>query len=124
MTNKQFSIQEYLQENKIHLGSIEKEVGDTISKGGHNDLRKTKYDVRLDENGKLDLYTHKTIITESTQEKSIVTEGMNGVQLLKAIKDTGTMPKGLEIVISVGGKEYKNITAKKNKIGELVLTAK
>jgi len=34
-------------------------VGETPFKGGHNDIRKTNYDVKLTEDGKLDLYTHK-----------------------------------------------------------------
>lgn len=61
-----FSIQDYLEHNKIELGKISKEVGDTPYKGGHNDIRKTNYDVKIKEDGKLDLYTHKTVLTEST----------------------------------------------------------
>jgi len=61
-----FSIQDYLEHNKIELGKITKEVGDTPYKGGHNDIRKTNYDVKIKEDGKLDLYTHKTVLTEST----------------------------------------------------------
>ena len=60
-----FSIQDYLKNNKIEIGSIKKEVGDTPYKGGHNDIRKTNYDVKIKEDGKLDLYTHKTIMTEN-----------------------------------------------------------
>jgi hypothetical protein len=66
-----FSIQDYLKNNKIELGSIKKEVGDTPYKGGHNDIRKTNYDVKIKEDGKLDLYTHKTIMTEG---KSLIKE--------------------------------------------------
>jgi len=61
-----FSIQDYLEHNKIELGKITKEVGDTPYKGGHNDIRKTNYDVKIKEDGKLDLYTHKKVLTEST----------------------------------------------------------
>jgi len=38
-------------------------VGDTPYKGGHNDIRKTNYEVKITEDGKLDLYTHKTVTT-------------------------------------------------------------
>jgi hypothetical protein len=61
-----FSIQDYLENNKIELGKITKEVGDTPYKGGHNDIRKTNYEVKIKEDGKLDLYTHKTVLSEST----------------------------------------------------------
>jgi len=60
-----FSIQDYLRDNKIEMGSIKKEVGDTPFKGGHNDIRKTNYEVKIKADGKLDLYTHKTVLTES-----------------------------------------------------------
>ena len=40
-----FDIRKYIEENKIELGSVKKEVGDATFKGGHNDLRKTQYDV-------------------------------------------------------------------------------
>ena len=60
-----FSIQDYLKNNKIEMGNIKKEVGDTPYKGGHNDIRKTNYEVKIKADGKLDLYTHKTIVTES-----------------------------------------------------------
>jgi len=59
-----FDIQDYLKNNKIELGSVTKAVGDTPYKGGHNDIRKTNYEVKIKEDGKLDLYTHKTIMTE------------------------------------------------------------
>ena len=62
-----FSIQDYLRDNKIKMGKITKEVGDSPFKGGHNDIRKTNYDVKITEDGKLDLYTHKKVITESKQ---------------------------------------------------------
>jgi len=56
-----FSIQDYLRDNKIKMGKITKEVGNTPFKGGHNDIRKTNYEVKFNENGKLDLYTHKKV---------------------------------------------------------------
>ena len=63
-----FSIQDYLRDNKIEMGSIKKEVGDTPYKGGHNDIRKTNYEVKIKEDGKLDLYTHKTVLTEAKRK--------------------------------------------------------
>ena len=54
-----FSIQDYMANNTINLGKVEKEVGETPYKGGHNDIRKTNYEVKITEDGKLDLYTHK-----------------------------------------------------------------
>lgn len=60
-----FDVTKYLEENKIEIGSIKKEVGTQVTKG-NSDFRKTQYDVKLTEDGKLDLYTHKTIITESS----------------------------------------------------------
>jgi hypothetical protein len=63
-----FDIRDYLEKNKIELGSVEKEVGTTISKSGHNDLRKTSYDVNIVD-GKLDLYTHKKVIVEAKVNK-------------------------------------------------------
>lgn len=62
-----FSIQDYLRDNKIKMGKITKEVGDSPFKGGHNDIRKTNYDVKITEDGKLDLYTHKKVISESKE---------------------------------------------------------
>jgi hypothetical protein len=59
-----FSIQDYMAKNTIDLGTVKKAVGDTPFKGGHNDIRKTNYEVKLTEDGKLDLYTHK----EETKE--------------------------------------------------------
>jgi len=48
-----------MSKNKIKLGTVTKEVGDNPYKD-YNDIRKTNYDVKLTEDGKLDLYTHKT----------------------------------------------------------------
>jgi hypothetical protein len=64
-----FSIQDYLRDNKIELGKHEKAVGDTPYKGGHNDIRKTNYDVKLTKDGKLDLYTSKKVIVEGNSKK-------------------------------------------------------
>ena len=47
-----FSIQDYLRDNKIELGKYEKAIGDTPYKGGHNDIRKTNYEVKLTKDGK------------------------------------------------------------------------
>ena len=58
-----FNIQDYLRDNNINLGTVTKEVGSTPYKGGHNDIRKTNYDVKLTDDGKLDLYTHTTTNT-------------------------------------------------------------
>jgi hypothetical protein len=66
---KGFSIQDYLEKNKIELGSIKKEVGSSVYKGGHNDLRKTTYDVNI-QDGKFQLNTHKTILTEGVSYPS------------------------------------------------------
>jgi len=49
-----------MSKNKFKLGKVTREVGETPFKGGHNDIRKTNYDVKLTKDGKLDLYTHKT----------------------------------------------------------------
>ena len=65
--SKKFDIGEYRKNFKINLGPIAKEVGDTVFKGGHNDLRKTNHKVQLNEEGKLDIYTHKTILTEGVK---------------------------------------------------------
>jgi hypothetical protein len=70
---KGFSIQDYLEKNKIELGSIKKEVGSSVYKGGHNDLRKTSYDVNI-KDGKFQLDTHKTVITEN--KKRTISEGI------------------------------------------------
>ena len=69
-----FSIQDYLRDNKIEMGSIKKEVGDTPFKGGHNDIRKTNYEVKIKEDGKLDLYTHRTIVTETKKKLNEASE--------------------------------------------------
>jgi len=69
-----FDIVKYLEENKIEMGSIKKEVGTHISKGGHNDLRKTSYDVKIVD-GKFDLSTHKTVVTESKKSINEVKQG-------------------------------------------------
>ena len=53
-----FDIKDYMAKNTINVGKIQKEVGSTPYKGGHNDIRKTNYEVKIT-NGKLDLYTHK-----------------------------------------------------------------
>jgi hypothetical protein len=55
----------------------------------------------------------------------VVTEGMTGAALLSALKKTQVMPKGLDVVIKVGGKEYKNVTVKEDRSkSQLVITAK
>jgi len=53
-----FSIQDYMAKNKINLGTVEQTTGTGDFKSGYNDLRKTEYDVKLTEDGKLDLYTY------------------------------------------------------------------
>jgi hypothetical protein len=53
-----FSIQDYLENNKIKLGKVEREIGTTPPKS-YNDIRKTNYDVKIKDDGTLDLYTHK-----------------------------------------------------------------
>lgn len=63
---KSFNLHDYLTNNKIELGSIKKAIGETVYKGGHNDIRKTKYDANIID-GKLDLYTHTEILTEGTK---------------------------------------------------------
>jgi len=52
-----FDIKEYMANNTINLGTVTREVGSNVFKGGHNDIRKTNYDVKLTDDGKLDLYT-------------------------------------------------------------------
>lgn len=61
-----FNIQDFMSKNTFNLGTVKKAVGDVPYKGGHNDIRKTNYEVKLTEDGKLDLYTHKEI--ESTHK--------------------------------------------------------
>jgi hypothetical protein len=53
-----FDIKDYLSKNKIELGTVEREIGTKTAKS-YNDIRKTNYEVKLTEDGKLDLYTHK-----------------------------------------------------------------
>jgi|TARA_Y100000389_G_scaffold159444_1_gene161275 hypothetical protein len=54
-----FDIKKYLGDNDIKLGTVTRNVASVPFKGGHNDIRKTNYDVKLTEDGKLDLYTLK-----------------------------------------------------------------
>lgn len=63
---KPFNIQDYLSKNSWKTGEVKKEVGTTTYKGGHNDIRKTNYDVNIVD-GKLDLYTHKEVLVETNQ---------------------------------------------------------
>jgi len=83
---KQFDIGEYRKNHKISLGSVTKEVGDTIYKGGHNDLRKTTYNVELNEDGSLNLNTHKTITTKTPlnegKDDYTLTGGSNHTSIL------------------------------------------
>ena len=51
-----FDIKDYLSKNKIELGTVEREIGTKTAKS-YNDIRKTNYDVKLTDDGKLDLYT-------------------------------------------------------------------
>ena len=59
-----FSIQDYMAKNTINLGTVKKPVGNSDFKSGYNDLRKTNYDVKFTEDGKLDLYTYKEVEKE------------------------------------------------------------
>ncbi len=72
---KPFNIQDYLSKNTWKTGEVKKEVGDTPFKGGNNDIRKTNYDVNIVD-GKLDLSTHRTVLTESStlNESMTITE--------------------------------------------------
>ena len=54
-----FDIKTYLSNNDITLGNVTRNVASVPFKGGHNDIRKTGYDVKITEDGKLDLYTLK-----------------------------------------------------------------
>ena len=74
---KPFSIQNYLSKNSWKTGEVKKEVGDTPFKGGNNDIRKTNYDVNI-KDGKLDLHTHKTVLTESTINEDNTFEKLTG----------------------------------------------
>ena len=82
-----FDIVKYLENNKIEMGTVKKEVGDTVFKGGHNDLRKTQYDVTITD-GKLDLHTHNTVLSES---KSKINEasGTNSVYICTFATERG-----------------------------------
>ena len=53
-----------MSKNKFKLGKVTREVGETPFKGGHNDIRKTNYEVTLTQDGQLNLYTHKKEIKE------------------------------------------------------------
>jgi len=81
---KPFSIQDYLSKNTWKTGGVEKEVGDNPFKGGHNDIRKTNYDVNIVD-GKLDLNTHRKVLTES---KTQINEGNT-----KGVKSIGDCQK-------------------------------
>jgi hypothetical protein len=58
-----FDLNNYLKENKIDLGKYQTTASNKISKGV-SDIRKTNYDVRITEDGKLDLYTLQPVIAE------------------------------------------------------------
>ena len=119
-----FSIQDYLRDNKIEMGSIKKEVGDTPFKGGHNDIRKTNYEVKIKEDGKLDLYTHKTVLTENKrvineaseiQFKELDATKQKLVKLLEGFFDgkMQTLYDGIhgnivEIKVGIGGTRLTN----------------
>lgn len=53
-----FDVKDYLSKNKIKLGTVTREVGTTPTKS-YNDIRKTNLEVKITEDGKLDLYTLK-----------------------------------------------------------------
>lgn len=53
-----FDVKDYLSKNKIKLGTVTREVGSTPPKS-YNDIRKTNLEVKITEDGKLDLYTLK-----------------------------------------------------------------
>jgi len=72
-----FDIRKYIEENKFDLGTVKKEVGNSTYKGGHNDLRKTEYDVKLTEDGKLDLYTHKEVEATYTRKQRLDENTLN-----------------------------------------------
>ena len=63
-----FDIKKYLGDNDIKLGTVTRNVGDAPYKGGHNDIRKTNYEVKLTKDGKLDLYTSKKVIVEGKEK--------------------------------------------------------
>lgn len=58
-----FNLNKYLKENKIDLGKYQTTASNKISKGV-SDIRKTNYDVRITEDGKLDLYTLQPVVAE------------------------------------------------------------
>jgi hypothetical protein len=58
-----FNLNKYLKENKIDLGKYQTTASNKISKGV-SDIRKTNYDVKITEDGKLDLYTLQPVIAE------------------------------------------------------------
>lgn len=66
--SKTFDIKDYLSKNKIHTGTITRASGKSTYKGGYNDLRKTTYDVELDEDGKFNVPTPKEVITEASAD--------------------------------------------------------
>jgi hypothetical protein len=75
-----FDLEKYLKENKIGLGKYKTTEGGKVAKGV-SDVRKTNYDVRITEDGKLDLYTHKSVIAEGgkvlireNEERPLATE--------------------------------------------------
>ena len=119
-----FSIQDYLRDNKIEMGSIKKEVGDTPCKGGHNDIRKSNYEVKIKADGKLDLYTHKTVLTENKrvineaseiQFKELDATKQKLVKLLEGFFDgkMQTLYDGIhgnivEIKVGIGGTRLTN----------------
>jgi len=46
-----------MSKNKIKLGEVEREIGSNPAKS-YNDIRKTNYEVKINDDGKLDLYTN------------------------------------------------------------------
>jgi hypothetical protein len=67
-----FSIENYLKENRIKMGNVTKSVTNNVFKGGHNDIRKTNYDVKITEDGKLDLYTEQKVVINEASEVKII----------------------------------------------------
>jgi len=94
-----FDIYEFLNKNKFELGTLKKEVGNTPFKGGNNDIRKTNYDVNIVD-GKLDLNTHKSVITESNKlNESSLSNGVESEldKLLAKIKSgNGLDPRAMK----------------------------
>ena len=89
--SKPFSIQDYKAKNQWKTGAVTKEVGDSTFKGGHNDVRKTKYDVNIVD-GKLDLNTHKTIVTESVTINEAVKLSADEIKDIKDIVNSDIEP--------------------------------